>query len=208
MHILKSKRCFNNKSSTYYFHLKTKILAGFRICISVPSIVSDGRPPFSHSILFLYRDSVAVYIKRFFLPITKYFTENPGNYLSNILCFYFIKCWYAHPTYFLVLMLCCLNKVLLWNAVFHSDYCPNSNHLFFESKRKICVYRTYSMLTLMKSGGSFFRIDIIYMIYLIVKYFSAVSFSIYCEKLAVKTAVTKTGHFFAKKLILCLSDII
>ena len=64
------------------------------------------------------------------------------------------------------------------------------------------------MLTLMKSGGSFFRIDIIYMIYLIVKYFSAVSFSIYCEKLAVKTAVTKTGHFFAKKLILCLSDII
>ena len=36
----------------------------------------------------------------------------------------------------------------------------------------------------MKSGGSFFRIDIIYMIYLIMKYFSAVSFSIYCEKLA------------------------
>ena len=30
----KSKRCFNVKSSTYYFHMKTKILADFQICIS------------------------------------------------------------------------------------------------------------------------------------------------------------------------------
>ena len=37
-HISKSKRCFNVKSSTYYFHLKTKILADFQICISVPII--------------------------------------------------------------------------------------------------------------------------------------------------------------------------
>ena len=35
-HISKSKRCFNVKSSTYYFHMKTKILADFQICISVP----------------------------------------------------------------------------------------------------------------------------------------------------------------------------
>ena len=35
-HISKSKRCFNVKSSTYYFHVKTKILPGFQICISVP----------------------------------------------------------------------------------------------------------------------------------------------------------------------------
>ena len=28
------KRCFNVKSSTYYFHLKTKILADVHICIS------------------------------------------------------------------------------------------------------------------------------------------------------------------------------
>ena len=54
------------------------------------------------------------------------------------------------------------------------------------------------MLTLMKSGGSFFRIDIIYMIYLIVKYFSAVSFSIYCEKLAVKSY--KDGTFLRKEV--------
>ena len=34
--ISKSKRCFIVKSSTYYFHMKTKILADFQICISVP----------------------------------------------------------------------------------------------------------------------------------------------------------------------------
>ena len=31
----KLKRCFNVKSSTYCFHMKTKILADFQICISV-----------------------------------------------------------------------------------------------------------------------------------------------------------------------------
>ena len=36
MNISKSKRCFNLKSSTYYFHVKKKILADFQICISVP----------------------------------------------------------------------------------------------------------------------------------------------------------------------------
>ena len=34
--IKKSKKCFNVKSSPYYFHIKTKILADFQICISVP----------------------------------------------------------------------------------------------------------------------------------------------------------------------------
>ena len=33
---LKSKRCFNVKSSTNYFHMKTKILSDWRICISIP----------------------------------------------------------------------------------------------------------------------------------------------------------------------------
>ena len=35
-HISNSKRCFDVKSSTSYFHVKTKILADFQICISVP----------------------------------------------------------------------------------------------------------------------------------------------------------------------------
>ena len=35
---LKSKSCFNVKSSTYYFHVKTKILADFQICINVALI--------------------------------------------------------------------------------------------------------------------------------------------------------------------------
>ena len=35
-HISKSKGCFNVKYLTYYFHMKTKILADFQISISVP----------------------------------------------------------------------------------------------------------------------------------------------------------------------------
>ena len=33
---LKNKRCFNVKSLTFYFHMKTKTLADFQICISLP----------------------------------------------------------------------------------------------------------------------------------------------------------------------------
>ena len=36
MHNSKSKGYFNVKSWTYYFHMKTKILLDFQICISVP----------------------------------------------------------------------------------------------------------------------------------------------------------------------------
>ena len=37
----------NVRSSTYYFHMKTKILADFQICISVPLILEDfQRKPF------------------------------------------------------------------------------------------------------------------------------------------------------------------
>ena len=60
----------------------------------------------------------------------------------------------------------------------------------------------------MKSGAPFLSIDIIYMIYLDVKYFSVVYLSIYYEKLAVKTVLTTMGHFFAKKLNYCPSDMI
>ena len=35
-HISKSQRRFNVKSSKYYFHMKTKIMAVFQISISVP----------------------------------------------------------------------------------------------------------------------------------------------------------------------------
>ena len=37
-HITESKRYFIVKSSTYYFHMKMKILAGFEICIGVPNL--------------------------------------------------------------------------------------------------------------------------------------------------------------------------
>ena len=35
-HISESKMCFNVKSPAYFFHMKTKILADFQKCISVP----------------------------------------------------------------------------------------------------------------------------------------------------------------------------
>ena len=67
--------------------------------------------------------------------------------------------------------------------------------------------RHNSILTLMKSGALFFGIDIIYVIYLDVNYFSVVFLRIYYEKLAVKANHTTIGYFFAKKLNYCPSDI-
>ena len=36
MHISESKRCYNVIPSVHYFYAKTKILADFQICVSVP----------------------------------------------------------------------------------------------------------------------------------------------------------------------------
>ena len=79
---------------------------------------------------------------------------------------------------------------------------------FINQKEKHVSIRHNSILTWMKSGAPFFRIDVMYMIYLDVKYFSVVCHSTYYEKLAVKTRHTTMGHFFAKKLDYCPSDII
>ena len=38
MNVCKSKRCYNVKTSTYFVHMKTKILADFQICNSVALI--------------------------------------------------------------------------------------------------------------------------------------------------------------------------
>ena len=40
MHISKRKRWFNVKFSTYYFRMKTKVLADFQTCVSVPLIIT------------------------------------------------------------------------------------------------------------------------------------------------------------------------
>ena len=75
-----------------------------------------------------------------------------------------------------------------------------------QKEKHVSIWHS-SMLTLMKSGGPFFRIDIMYMIYLEVKYFLVAGFSIYYQKLAVKTKLTAIRHFFGKKLNYCQSDI-
>ena len=53
---------------------------------------------------------------------------------------------------------------------------------------------------MMRSGAPFFRIDIMYIIYHDVKYFSVAFLSIYCEKLAVTTMFTPMGHFLGKEV--------
>ena len=78
---------------------------------------------------------------------------------------------------------------------------------FLNHKEKHVPIRHNSILTLMISGAPFFRIDIICMIFLDVKYFSVVCLSIYCEKHAGKTTLTTMGHLFANKLTFCSSDI-
>ena len=41
IHTSKSKMCYNVIISVHYFYIKTKMLAGFQICISVP-LTDDG----------------------------------------------------------------------------------------------------------------------------------------------------------------------
>ena len=79
---------------------------------------------------------------------------------------------------------------------------------FIKKKEKHVSIRYSRILTLVKSGAPFFRSDIMYMIYLDVKYFSVVCLCVYYEKLAVKTKRTTMGYFFAKKLNYCSFDII
>ena len=54
----------------------------------------------------------------------------------------------------------------------------------------------------------FFRIDMMRLIFLDVKFFPIFCLRIYYKELAVKTALTTMGHFFAMKLNYCPSDII
>ena len=78
---------------------------------------------------------------------------------------------------------------------------------FIYEKEKHVSIQHNSKLTLVISGAPFFGIDIMYMIYLDVKYFSIVCLSIYYEKPTVKTMLTTMGHFFEKKLDYCPSNI-
>ena len=184
--------------------------------------MSDGRSSFSYSIPFLYGDSVGGYIKRVFLPVGKYFKENLYYYTCNILFFCFLICCFVHPTHFPVLMLCCWDKFSLYETLFSTqpinliveEISQNKPDVqtpiiyIINQKEKQVSIRHNSILTLMKSGAPFFRIDKIYMIYFDVRYFSVVFLSIYYEKLAVKTTLTTMGHFFTKKLNFCPSDTI
>ena len=52
VHILKSERCFNVKSSTYYFHVKMKILTDFQIFISV-SLINLSLPVLNNVFMLL-----------------------------------------------------------------------------------------------------------------------------------------------------------
>ena len=58
MHISKSKRCFNVKSWTYYFHMKTKILVDFQMCIRQHLLLKN----WTH---FLYRNLILISEKNY-----------------------------------------------------------------------------------------------------------------------------------------------
>ena len=69
---LKSKRCFNVKSSTNYFHMKTKILVDFQIWISVPLKKKA------------YRNSRLTFLKNCFRHLKLY--SNPPSWLARGRC--------------------------------------------------------------------------------------------------------------------------
>ena len=66
---------------------------------------------------------------------------------------------------------------------------------FINQKEKHVSIGHNSISNLMKSAGPFFRIDIMYMIYLAVNYFSVVCLSIYHEKLTAKTLMQRLNIF-------------
>ena len=60
---------------------------------------------------------------------------------------------------------------------------------FINQKEKHVSIQYNSILTFIKYGAPFFRTDIMYMIYLHVKYFPVVCLSIYYEKFAAETTL-------------------
>ena len=177
--------------------------------------MSDGPSYFSHSIRLFYGDSVGGYIKRFFLPVGKYFEEKSvilyfflfSHVLicpSNIYYCYAVRTSFHFETLFSTQPI----NIVVEEISRNKSVVQTTITYFINQKEKHVSFRHNSILTLMKSGAPFLSIDIIYMIYLDVKYFSVVYFSIYYEKFAVKTALTTMRRFFSKKLNYCPFDII
>ena len=79
--ISKSKSFFNMKSSTYYFHLKTKILGDFQICISVPLNypVTLIYPVSSFKWNFIQMQPLGAFCKK---GVLKSFAKLSGKHLS------------------------------------------------------------------------------------------------------------------------------
>ena len=60
VHILKSKRSFHAKSSIYYFHMKTKILADFQICISASLRLKEFMKVFPYFVCELQQKEIGL----------------------------------------------------------------------------------------------------------------------------------------------------
>ena len=90
--ISKSKRYFSERSSTYYFQIKTKILADFQIYISVPLIGFSGSTSttthfsitMKQNILVINCMSRSCFVKKIRF---KYVSNSPSN-LLNFLSFF------------------------------------------------------------------------------------------------------------------------
>ena len=172
--------------------------------------MSDGHSHFSLSISFLYGDSFGGYIKRLFFPIGKYFKENPQFVLVTSF-FLFANTLICPSDIFPSTNVMLLGQVstlkhcfllsqstqLLKKSLEKICY-SNSNHRFYKSKRKAYVNSACSILSLMKSGAPFFSIDIMYTIYLDVKYFSVVCLSIL--ETCCKNYAYNDGTFLRKKV--------
>ena len=76
-HISNSKRCFNVKSSTYYFHVKTNILEDFQIYISAP---------LNDDIFTCCRGDISVWIWRSVLHLSAQGHCGPGQ--VSKMCFF------------------------------------------------------------------------------------------------------------------------
>ena len=85
--ISKGKRYFSGRSSTYYFQIKTKILADFQICISVPLIGFSGSTSTTTHFSITMKQNILVINCMSRSCFVKKISNSPSN-LLNFLSFF------------------------------------------------------------------------------------------------------------------------
>ena len=146
VHISRTKRCFIVKSSAYYFHMKTKMLADFQACISVPLMHTVTRKP-----LTIYWKPLTVFTKSSSWDVwqgSEYVSVCNGL-AAALVCLTsskrhnFLACFFAHRFFCFLFLLSVFFLFLIvfgMNKISWTKNCPYSLSL---SKRVIIMFMVF-----------------------------------------------------------------